>query len=179
MHMKVIWRLGTSLYFVCAVLLLWPLGPALALAHQGPGGTDVEALGAIVGTWQSDVVDGRSALSTCVWTPQHSAVLCEQTITSSSGQRHALNLYTFEPAGPKYFLYVVPQPGNPSAPVPIEIQGPRWTYGGTAAAPGERRARTINDFSDRDSYSWWTETSTDGEHWTRVTGGRATRVAAR
>ncbi len=136
----------------------------------------VEALAAIVGTWQSDVVEGRSALSSCVWTPQRTAVLCEQTITSQSDVRHALNLFTFDPATSRYYLYAVPQPGKPAVTAPITIEGTRWIYGGEPAAAGQRRFRTINDFSQPDSYAWWTESSDDGEHWTRVTGGRSVRV---
>jgi hypothetical protein len=144
-------------------------------APSQPAAT-VDGLGAIVGRWQSDVVDGRSVLSDCVWTPQRAAVLCEQTITASSGVRHVLNLFTFDAATSHYFLYVVPNPGASSAPVSIAIQGARWFYGGGLVAAGQRRVRTINDFSERDSYDWWTESSDDGEHWTRVTGGRSTRV---
>lgn len=138
----------------------------------------VEALGPIVGIWQSDVVDGRSALSNCDWTPQRSGVLCEQNITEPKGKHRALNLFTFDPAAGKYFLYVIGQPGNGVAPVQLVIQGTRWIYGGGPVAAGQRRIRTINDFSKRDSYAWWTESSEDGEHWTRVTGGRATRVSS-
>ncbi len=142
-------------------------------------GTGVEALAAIVGTWQSDVVEERSALSSCVWTPQHTAVLCEQTITRQSDVRHALNLFTFDPATSRYYLYAVPQPGKPAVTAPIAIDGTRWIYGGEPADAGKRRFRTISDFSQPDSYAWWTESSDDGEHWTRVTGGRSVRVQDR
>jgi hypothetical protein len=151
----------------------------IALAAASPAAqnpTGLQALNAIVGTWQSDVVDGRSALSSCAWTPQHTAVLCEQTITAPDDVHRALNFFTFDPASSKYFLYVVAQPGNSAAQVPIVIDGARWIYGGGAPASGQRRFRTINDFSERDSYTWWTESSDDGERWTRVTGGRNTRT---
>jgi hypothetical protein len=81
-----------SLSLWSAALFVWP-SPLAQTPPERPR-TGVEALAAIVGTWQSDVVDGRSALSNCVWTPQHAAVLCEQTITSQAGVRHALNLFT-------------------------------------------------------------------------------------
>ena len=160
-----------SAVFVCA-------SPHVATqAERQP--TGAEALAAIVGTWQSDVVEGRSALSSCVWTPQRTAVLCEQTIRSKSEVRHALNLFTFDPTTSRYYLYVVPQPGKPVATVTIAIEGTRWIYGGEPAAGAQRRFRTINDFSKPDSYTWWTESSDDGEHWTRVTGGRSVRVQER
>jgi hypothetical protein len=166
---------GLSLW--CGVLFAWS-SPAAQTPGE-PQRTGVEALAAIVGTWQSDVVDGRSALSDCVWTPQHAAVLCDQTITAPAGMRHALNLFTFDPASSKYFLYVVQPPGSVTTPVTIAIEGTRWIYGGEAAAAGQRRFRTINDFADRNSYTWWTESSDDGEHWMRITGGRSTRAEKR
>jgi hypothetical protein len=153
--------------------------PLAAQSSSRGGAPGVDALGAIVGTWQSDVVDGRSALANCVWTPQHGAVLCEQTITTGMDVHHALNVFTFDATRSKYFLYVVPQPGSPATLVPIVIDGTRWIYGGDVPASGGRRVRTINDFSDRDSYTWWTESSDDGEHWTRMTGGRNTRTEPR
>ncbi len=168
---------GLGLFFVQLAVSVCA-SPRLA-AQKGPQPTGVEGLAPIVGTWQSDVVDGRSALSSCVWTPQRTAVLCEQTITSQSNVRHALNLFTFDPGASRYYLYVVPQAGKPVATVTIAIEGTRWIYGGEPAAGAQRRFRTINDFSTPDSYSWWTESSDDGEHWTRVTGGRSVRVQDR
>ena len=166
----------SGVLILCFAGLVRASPPQTTHERQGAG---VEDLAAIIGTWQSDVVDGRSAVSSCVWTPQRTAVLCEQTITSQSGVRHALNLFTFDPAQPAYYLYVVPQPGQPAVAVPIAIEGTRWIYGGAPTAAGQRRYRTINDFSKPDSYDWWTESSDDGAHWTRVAGGRSVRVDGR
>ena len=168
---------SNSALLICAITYLHLTAPTQAARSQLPAPT-VDALDAIVGKWQGDVVNGRSTRSDCVWTPLRTAVLCEQTITTSDGVQHALNLFTFEPATSRYFLYVVSKPGNPPNTATIAIDGKRWTYGGGPAPAGQRRTRTINDFSARDSYDWWTETSDDGEHWTRVMGGRSTRVTA-
>lgn len=154
--------------------LVWAShGRQASAASLQPG---VEALGAIVGTWRSDTVNGRSALSSCQWTPQHLAVLCDQTITSGADVRHALNVFTVDSATSRYFLYVIAQPGMPATATTIAIEGSRWTYGGGPTVAGQRRTRTINDFSQNDSYTWWTESSDDGEHWTRIAGGRSVRV---
>jgi len=174
-----IWISGknASALMFSAVLAINAGSTVTAAPSQANPPASTEALNAIVGTWQSDVVDGRSARSDCVWTPQHTAVLCEQTITAPSGVRHAHNLFTFEPTTAKYFLYVVQQPGTAAPPVPFAIQGPRWIYGGGSLQPGQRQVRTINDFSAPDAYTWWTESSDDGEHWTKQTGGRSSRVS--
>jgi hypothetical protein len=174
----------TSMRFAAFSLFFLYLAPSVCASarrttQSEPQRTGVEALGAIVGTWQSDVVQGRSARSSCVWTPEHTAVLCEQAITSQSDVRHALNLFTFDSATARYYLYVVQQPGKPAVAVAITIEGTRWIYGGEATAAGQQRFRTINDFSESDSYTWWTESSADGEHWTRLTGGRSVRAQNR
>lgn len=64
-----------------------------------------------------------------------------------------INLFTFDPESQRYFLYVVTQPRGPSAPVPIFIDGKRWTYGGVSPNGESKRIRTINDFSAHDSYT--------------------------
>ena len=159
---------------IVAVASLFLLGISQSAVTSESAGID--ALGAIVGTWQSDVVDGRSARSWCAWTPQRLAVLCEQTIKAPDGEHRVLNLFTYDSSSHKYFLYVEQQAGITLAPVPIAIEGRRWVYGGAAAPAGQRRFRTINDFSERDVYTWTTESSEDGVQWTRVTGGHSTRV---
>ncbi len=166
------WRVFVSL--ACASISASAQSAMQAPSAHPPMGA--EALGAIVGEWQSDVVEGRSARSSCIWTPQHTAVLCEQTIIAPDGEHHALDLYTFDPRSGKYFFYLVQQPGNFAQPVPLRIDGAIWTYGGTNAATDGRRFRTINDFSGKDTYSWRLETSTDGEHWTTTRGGHSERV---
>jgi len=150
---------------------------ASAAGAQGsPAPRGVEALGDVVGVWQSDTTNGASALSSCVWTPQHSGVLCEQTVTTPSAVLHALNLYTFDPATGRYTYYGVTQPGQPVRPVPITIDGHLWFYGGATPDQGGTYRRTVNDFSARDSYTWRQESSSDGTHWTAGAHGGSRRV---
>ena len=137
---------------------------------------DVEQLSDIVGVWQSDTTNGTSALSSCAWTPQHGAVLCEQTITTPAGARHALNLFTFDAAAGKFFFYVLGQPGDGLRPVPLAIDRHLWIYGGQSRDGSGTFSRTVNDFTAKDSYSWRLESSTDGEHWTPGIHGMSRRV---
>ena len=136
----------------------------------------VESLGAIVGRWQSDTTGGTSALSDCAWTPQHAAVICEQIITSPTGVRRALDLYTYDSTSNRFAFYVLGRPGESMQPIDFAVDGTTWTYGGRVRAPNGSYNRTINDFSASDSYTWRAETSSDGEHWTVVAHGRSVRL---
>jgi hypothetical protein len=150
------------------------LVPRPAARHPGQ---DVEALGAIVGVWQSDTVGGVSALSNCAWTPEHGGVVCEQIITGlAGGARHALNLYTFDATEKRYVYYGLPRAGEPMAPVPLGIDGRVWTYGGRKPEDGGPMNRTINDFSAPGMYTWRQETSQDGKAWTVGRRGQSKRI---
>jgi hypothetical protein len=135
-----------------------------------------EALGDIVGVWQSDTTNGASALSRCVWTPEHVAVLCDQSITLPTGTQRALNLFTFDSATNKYAFYVLTQPGKPMQPVPLSIKDHVWIYGGLTAGPDGRTSRTINDFSTPGSYKWRQESMAKGGAWTVGAHGHSRRV---
>ncbi len=153
------------------------LAAATALGAQKPTpAPGAEPLGAIVGVWQSDATQGVSAKSSCDWTPQGNGVICDQTITTVAGVQHAMNFFTRNPKTGSFVFYVVPNPGDTLAPVPLIINGAIWTYGGLSAGPGGRWFRTINDFSKRDEYSWRLETSDDGKSWRTANGGRSQRV---
>jgi len=142
-------------------------------ASPAPG---IDALGDIVGVWQSDTTNGTSALSGCAWTAQHGAVLCEQTITTPGGVRHALSLFTFDAAAEKFVFYTLGQPGDAMRPVPLTIDRHIWIYGGQARDANGNWSRTVNDFTAKDSYAWRLESSTDGERWTPGIHGASKRV---
>ena len=150
---------------------------ASSLGAQKPGpASGAEPLGAIVGVWQSDVTQGVSARSSCEWSPQGNGVICDQTITTVAGVQRVMNFYTRNPKTGSFVFYVVPNPGDTLAPVPLTIKGAVWTYGGIAAGPSGRWFRTINDFSNDDEYSWRLEVSDDGKSWRAMNGGRSQRV---
>ncbi len=149
---------------------------AMSLGAAASSAATVDALGDIVGAWQSDTTNGTSALSTCAWTPQHGAVLCEQTITTPAGPRHALNLFTFDATTGKFTFYALGQPGDAMRPVPLAIDRHIWIYGGRARDGNGNWSRTVNDFTAKGSYTWRLESSTDGERWTPGMHGMSRRV---
>ena len=101
--------------------------PRPAARHPGQ---DVEALGAIVGVWQSDTVGGVSALSNCAWTPEHGGVVCEQIITGlAGGARHALNLYTFDATDGSPLTTTAPIDGASIGIAHAAAQGDQILYG--------------------------------------------------
>jgi hypothetical protein len=166
-------RLGRNL----AAALVLAAATVSPLAAQKPApAPGAEPLGAIVGAWQSDATQGVSAKSSCDWTPQRTAVICDQTITTVAGVQHVMNFFTRNPKTGAFVFYVVPNPGDTLTPVPLAIDGAIWTYGGASAAPNGRWFRTINDFSKQDEYSWRLETSDDGKSWRTANGGRSQRV---
>ena len=144
---------------------------------SAPAAHGADALAPIVGTWQSNVTNGRSARSSCAWTPVHTAVVCDQTITSPDGEQHATDLFTFDAATRKYVFYLLMHPGDAMQPVPLKIEGQQWIYGGDKPGPDGVTYRTVNDFAEApDAYSWTRQSSTDGRTWKTIAGGRSTRV---
>lgn len=145
--------------------------------HQRSGSVaDVELLAALVGEWQTDTVSGMSARSSCVWTPRHGGLVCEQRIDSPTGASTSLNLFTEAPATGNFVLYVLSRPGDAVSPVPLSIHGRVWIYGGGTPAGDGRYYRTINDFSRTDAYTWRQEMSVDGKEWTPGIHGESRRV---
>jgi len=157
--------------------ILFAVAAASPLAAQKPTpAPGAEPLGAIVGVWQSDATQGISARSTCDWSPQGTAVICDQAITTVAGVQHVLNFFTHNSKTGAFVFYIVPNPGDTLTPVPLGINGLIWTYGGLSPAPNGKWFRTINDFSKKDEYSWRLETSDDGTSWRTANGGRSQRV---
>lgn len=118
----------------------------------------------------------ESFLSNCAWIPQHGAVLCDQKISSPSGYRAALNLFTVRPGGHGYELYVVVNPGDPAYQSHLSISGAVWTYGDSTPDASGVVSRTINDFSRHDYYAWRREIRTKSGDWRVVEQGRSRRL---
>ncbi len=173
---------------VSSLLALGLVAAALRIAGASRASTDesksavpiltyeAQALGAIVGEWQSDTVGGVSARTSCAWSPYHAGVLCEQHLTTPKGATTALDLFTSDSASKRYNLYVLQKSGEPMTPVPFTIAGSRWTYGGTAASADGRYYRTVNEFRDANAYTWRQEVSSDGKAWSEGIHGKNLRV---
>lgn len=157
--------------FAVVVLMLG----ASALRAQAPG-SGADLLADIVGTWQSDTVGGRSALSVCDWSPQEHGVICEQTLTTPAGLRHALSVFLPDSTGRQFIYYGIYQPGQDAPATSLEITGHVWIYGGMSRSPDGMFYRTVNDFTAHNgSYVWRQESSHDGVQWTVGPEGRAVR----
>lgn len=159
---------------VVAIAAMFAAACSSAASPQGMRGP--EALTAIVGVWQSDTTNGTSAISNCVWTPERGAVLCEQRLTTPDGEHRALDLFTFDPAGSRYALYVISRPGEAASPVALSIDGSTWVYGGKEPNPDGTYYRTVNDFSKPGSYTWRQESSRDGKMWSAGAHGNSKRL---
>lgn len=140
--------------------------------------TGSRALGAIVGEWQSDTVDGVSARTKCAWSPYHAGVVCEQHLQSPNGASTALDLFTADSAtaGGRFTLYVLQKSGEPMTAVPFVIEESRWIYGGASASGDGRYYRTVNEFRHENSYTWRQEVSSDGKTWSEGIHGRNVRI---
>jgi|GEM_PF-2369442 len=150
--------------------------PRMVQHQRSDSVADVELLAALVGEWQTDTVSGMSARSSCVWTPRHGGLVCEQRIDSPTGASTSLNFFTEAPATGDFALYVLSRPGDVVSPVTLSIHGRVWIYGGKTPAGDGRYYRTINDFSGTDAYTWRQETSVDGKEWTSGIHGESRRV---
>lgn len=137
----------------------------------------VDGLAAIIGTWKGTGATGAMVLSTCAWTPQHVAVVCDQTISPADGERHVTNVYAFNAVDKRYVFYSLGKPGEPIQAVPLTIAGHVWTYGGARPPDGGLIYRTINDFEKASSYTWKIQSSRDGAAWTTIVEGTSTRAS--
>lgn len=156
-------------------LLAAALAPLVGATSPTTRAPDRAALDDIVGTWLSDTTDGIWARSSCAPSPQSAAVVCEQTIMTPAGVRHAVNLFLVDSAAGRYVYYGVTEPGKTIQPTRLVIENHVWTYGGDQKAPDGIYYRTVNDFTARDSYTWRLETSRDGARWTAGRHGRSVR----
>lgn len=96
---------------------------------------------------------------------------------SSQGARHVVNVYAADAGSGRYYYYGIPQLGEAALPTALAIKDRVWIYGGKVAGQNGQFARTINDFSKTGGYTWRTETSMDGTHWTTVRGGSVKAVS--
>lgn len=158
---------------LCALTLLMIVVPTRAIAQ------DRSALTDIIGVWQSDTTaDGVSARSTCASSPTAGAVICEQTITTPTGTRHAVNFFLVDSAAHRYVFYGLNKPGSAIEPTPLSIADHIWVYGGQERQRDGNYYRTVNDFSSGGTYVWRQEVSPDGVHWSATRHGRVTRQAS-
>ena len=119
------------------------------------------------------------ATTTCLWSPDHIFVICDQDVNFGGTPMHDLSIYAFDPKTARFYFYGVSlgteKPRSPA--LDISENGERWTYSSTAEIQGKSvQFRTTNQFHGNDNIEWWSEYSTDGgKTWTKTGGGTESR----
>ncbi|HKD85496.1 MAG TPA: hypothetical protein VKB58_12165 [Terriglobales bacterium] len=120
-----------------------------------------------------------SAVTKCVWSPDHVFVVCDQDINFGGTPMRDLSIYAYSSKTSKFYFYGVSlgeeQPRHTA--LDIADNGDRWTYSSSNDIKGKRvEFRTVNQFHGPDAVEWWTEFSVDGgKTWTKTGGGKETR----
>jgi hypothetical protein len=120
-----------------------------------------------------------SGVTTCVWSPDHIFVVCDQAVKANDKPGRQLSLYGYDPDTSKFHFFGL-SPSEAKARTPelvISSDGNRWEYLNTEDIKGKSvRFRTVNIFHDADHVEWWADYSTDdGQHWTKMGGGEESR----
>jgi hypothetical protein len=140
------------------------------------------------GKWVSDgqFVDSAfskanksSAVTKCVWSPDHIFVICDQDINFGGMPLRDLSVYSFAPKTNKYYFYGVSLGEDKPRHTALDIteNGDRWVYSSTDEIKGKSvQFRTTNQFHGNDAVQWWSEFSADGgKTWTKTGEGKETR----
>ena len=118
-------------------------------------------------------------VSTCVWSPDHIFVVCDQDVKDNGTALRFLSIYAFDPKTSTYHFYgLSPEGDQPrTGDVSISTDGAHWEYL-TKTTIKEKPVwfRTVNQFLGNDKVEWWSEYSTDqGQHWTKTGEGSEKR----
>jgi hypothetical protein len=120
-----------------------------------------------------------SAVTTCVWSPDHIFVICDQDINLGRIPMRHLAIYGFAPQTNKFHHYAVSlgQEKPRNSALDISENGDRWVYSSTDDIKGKSVAfRTVDEFRGADTVLWRSEFSTDGgKTWTKTGEGKETR----
>lgn len=162
----------TSLYMVAA-----DSGPNASTLDRWVGGKWT-ADGQFVDTDNSKAMKVR-AVNTCVWSPDHVFVICDQAVTANDKPSRQLSIYGYDPdSGKFHFFGMSPSEDTARSPaLTITEGGNRWEYSSSDTVKGKLvKFRTVNIFRDADHVDWWTDySSDDGAHWTKMGGGTEVR----
>jgi len=119
-----------------------------------------------------------TGVSTCAWSPDHIVIICDQSFVAEGKPDRALSVYVFDPKSETFHLFGLSPSGERPTTIDITISadGSHWEYNSQRENNGKRvMFRTINEFRTLDYIDWWSEYSTDGQHWTRMGGGTEKR----
>lgn len=118
-------------------------------------------------------------VSTCVWSPDHIFVVCDQDVKDNGTALRFLSIYAFDPKTSTYHFYGLSPDGSQprTGDVNITADGTHWEYL-TKTTTKEKPVwfRTVNQFLGNNKVEWWSEYSTDdGQHWTKTGEGAEKR----
>jgi hypothetical protein len=158
-------------------LSLWAADPSSDALNRWVGGKWVSS-GAFVASAYSQA-SKATAVTKCVWSPDHIFVVCDQDIVFAGTPMRNLSVYTFAPKTGKFYFYgfSLGEDKPHTTALDITSNGERWTYSSSDEIKGTQvRFQTINQFHGNDAVDWWTEFSTDaGKTWTKTGEGKETR----
>lgn len=120
-----------------------------------------------------------SAITTCVWSPDHIFVVCDQDVKDNGTPLRFLSVYAFDPkTGIYHFFGLAPDGDQPrTGDVTISADGAHWEYlSKTTIKDKPVWFRTTNQFKSADRVDWWSQfTTDDGQHWTKTGEGSEKR----
>ena len=120
-----------------------------------------------------------SGVTTCIWSPDHIFVICDQDIDFGGTPMRDLSIYTFALKTGKFYFYGVSLGQEQPRHTALEISenGDRWVYSSTDDIKGKSvQFRTVNQFHGTDTVEWRSEFSADGgKNWTKTGEGKETR----
>jgi hypothetical protein len=120
-----------------------------------------------------------SAVTTCVWSPDHIFVICDQDINLGGTPMRDLSIYAFAPQTNKFHHYAVSlsQEKPRNSALDISENDDRWVYSSIDHIKGKSVAfRTVDQFRGADTVLWRSEFSTDGgRNWTKTGEGKESR----
>ena len=120
-----------------------------------------------------------SAVTKCVWSPDHVFVICDQDINFGGTPMHDLSIYTFDSKSSRFYFYGISLGSEEPRSTTLDISenGERWIY--SSRADIKRKSvqfRTTNQFHGNDHVDWWSEYSIDdGKTWTKTGEGKESR----
>jgi hypothetical protein len=156
----------------------------LALAAPAHATTAADGLERLEGNWNATATGldtpyskagSTSVKTSCAWTEGRDFLICQQTLAASAEISHAVSIYTYDAAAAKYHFYAAQVKGIADVGITVDSTGIMYTN--TFSDGGKSvTVRTLNVWDDPDHYRFWTEFTTDGQHWVKMLTGSSQRV---
>ena len=150
-------------------------------------GPEAKKLGYFVGSWKSEADIKQNAMmpagkmsetAKCEWFHGGFHVTCHSSGSGPMGNMHALGVLGYNPEEKKYTYYGVDSSGHAEMATGTN-EGNVWSYLGDEKMGGKTiHGRYTITTESPTSYTFKYETSEDGQKWTEVLSGKATKEEA-